>query len=449
MNRAARKRIQNRPERRRRNRSGAPGDRCPFVLSEAARRRRIDGRHKTGIVPARVPVSAATAAVRSRTMRIGSARPPGFMTQSSRRQLDIDIPTQPEALVRCRCCWPRTRSTCTRCRALIESDMALAAAVLKAVNSSLYGLSGRVQSVQQAITYLGTREVAAVTFEIGLRAVFPPTPELEPVWQRAAQARPADGPHRPRAAASMPGPRIRPACSRSAARRCCSATRPTTTGRCCARRTNDVELVNSSTPPSASATTPWAPRCAKLGPGPRRGRQRAPPRGVNSDARAAGQRSAVRSGAVGAGPSLMSDPRHARRACGAQSRRRPTLDTQLLLRAARRVQDQLRRHGPRARRAAKTDCPSGGGPVPRTPTQGPGAGPGKPRATGRGDGYAARAAKPQRLESANQGPPSVTQVSPDTLALQRLYHWERTSPDHVVLTQPMGGGAVRDFTWSR
>ncbi|MBL8331497.1 MAG: AMP-binding protein [Rubrivivax sp.] len=38
-------------------------------------------------------------------------------------------------------------------------------------------------------------------------------------------------------------------------------------------------------------------------------------------------------------------------------------------------------------------------------------------------------------------------VSPDTLALQRLYHWERTAPDKVVLTQPLGGGAVRDYTW--
>ena len=63
--------------------------------------------------------------------------------------------------------------------------MALAAAVLKAVNSAMYGLRGRVQSVQQAITYLGTREVASVTFEMGLRAVFPPAPELEPVWERA------------------------------------------------------------------------------------------------------------------------------------------------------------------------------------------------------------------------------------------------------------------------
>ena len=36
---------------------------------------------------------------------------------------------------------------------------------------------------------------------------------------------------------------------------------------------------------------------------------------------------------------------------------------------------------------------------------------------------------------------------PEQLALQRLYHWEREAPDRVVLTQPQGGGAVRDFTW--
>jgi long-chain acyl-CoA synthetase len=42
---------------------------------------------------------------------------------------------------------------------------------------------------------------------------------------------------------------------------------------------------------------------------------------------------------------------------------------------------------------------------------------------------------------------SATLVPPDTLALQRLYHWERTAPDKVVLTQPLGGGALREFTW--
>ena len=38
-------------------------------------------------------------------------------------------------------------------------------------------------------------------------------------------------------------------------------------------------------------------------------------------------------------------------------------------------------------------------------------------------------------------------VAPEKLALQRLYHWEREAPGRVVLTQPQGGGVLRDFTW--
>ena len=41
----------------------------------------------------------------------------------------------------------------------------------------------------------------------------------------------------------------------------------------------------------------------------------------------------------------------------------------------------------------------------------------------------------------------MSAVSPDSLALQRFYHWERTAPQRVCLTQPTGGGAVRDYTW--
>jgi len=101
------------------------------------------------------------------------------------RSLNIDIPAQPEALVKLSLLLADDEINMQALSGLIESDMALAAAVLKAVNSSLYGMSGRVQSVQQAITFLGTREVAAVTFEMGLKAVFPAAPELEPVWERA------------------------------------------------------------------------------------------------------------------------------------------------------------------------------------------------------------------------------------------------------------------------
>ena len=42
---------------------------------------------------------------------------------------------------------------------------------------------------------------------------------------------------------------------------------------------------------------------------------------------------------------------------------------------------------------------------------------------------------------------SATEIPSDLLALQRLYHWERSAPERVVLTQPLGGGALREFAW--
>jgi HD-like signal output (HDOD) protein len=107
-------------------------------------------------------------------------------SDSRLRMLDIDIPAQPEGLVKLSLLLAEDDVDLHAVSKLIASDMALAAAVLKAVNSARYGLRGRVHSVQQAITYLGTREVAAVTFEMGLRNVFPAAPELEPIWERAS-----------------------------------------------------------------------------------------------------------------------------------------------------------------------------------------------------------------------------------------------------------------------
>ena len=103
------------------------------------------------------------------------------------RNLDIEIPTQPEVLVKLSLLMAAEDIDLQAMSALVETDMALAAAVMKAVNSSLYGLRGRVQTVHQALTYLGMREVAAITFEMGLRAAFPAAAELEIVWSRASQ----------------------------------------------------------------------------------------------------------------------------------------------------------------------------------------------------------------------------------------------------------------------
>jgi long-chain acyl-CoA synthetase len=44
-------------------------------------------------------------------------------------------------------------------------------------------------------------------------------------------------------------------------------------------------------------------------------------------------------------------------------------------------------------------------------------------------------------------------VAPDTLALQRLYHWEKTNAERIVFTQPYDGaskgGPVRTWTWKQ
>jgi HD-like signal output (HDOD) protein len=103
------------------------------------------------------------------------------------RSLDIEIPAQPDVLVKLSVLMAEDEIDLLAVSALVEGDMALAAAVLKAVNSSLYGLRGRVQTVHQALTYLGMREVSAIAFEMSLRAAFPPAAELEPVWERAAK----------------------------------------------------------------------------------------------------------------------------------------------------------------------------------------------------------------------------------------------------------------------
>jgi long-chain acyl-CoA synthetase len=43
----------------------------------------------------------------------------------------------------------------------------------------------------------------------------------------------------------------------------------------------------------------------------------------------------------------------------------------------------------------------------------------------------------------------MNKASPDKLALQRLYHWEKARASEIYLTQPMGGGHVRDWTWAQ
>jgi len=101
--------------------------------------------------------------------------------------LQLDIPAIPAALVRLSRLLQAEDVDLKALATLVESDMALAAAVIKAVGSASTGMTGRVNTVQKAITYLGTREVAAITYEVSMRAAFPPIVELELLWTRGAR----------------------------------------------------------------------------------------------------------------------------------------------------------------------------------------------------------------------------------------------------------------------
>ena len=90
------------------------------------------------------------------------------------RRLDADLPACPRTLVQMLALLEREDAPLGEMAELIESDLALAAAVVRTVNSAMFGLLRRVETVGEAVRYLGTREVAAITYETALRAAFAP-----------------------------------------------------------------------------------------------------------------------------------------------------------------------------------------------------------------------------------------------------------------------------------
>jgi HD-like signal output (HDOD) protein len=101
------------------------------------------------------------------------------------RNLNIDIPACPSTLVKLSLLMAEEDSSVDQLSALIETDMALSSAVVRTVNSALFGLLKRVESVHEGIRYLGMAQVAGLTYEIGLRGAFPPGPLLQSIWDRA------------------------------------------------------------------------------------------------------------------------------------------------------------------------------------------------------------------------------------------------------------------------
>ena len=100
-------------------------------------------------------------------------------------KIELSLPAHPQTLIQLAELLRKPDVNLSEVSQLIEADLSLAAAVMNAISAPLYGLKGRVQSVQQAVTFLGMREISAIAYESGLRAAFPQVPELLAVWERA------------------------------------------------------------------------------------------------------------------------------------------------------------------------------------------------------------------------------------------------------------------------
>ncbi|MBX3249436.1 MAG: AMP-binding protein [Myxococcales bacterium] len=54
---------------------------------------------------------------------------------------------------------------------------------------------------------------------------------------------------------------------------------------------------------------------------------------------------------------------------------------------------------------------------------------------------------PVATVAARRPTPKVTKLTPDDLFLESVYRWERERPTELYMTQPLGDGKVREYTW--
>ena len=96
---------------------------------------------------------------------------------------NIGIPPRPATLVELQNEIGRENPDFRRVAGLVASDVALTAAVLRTVNSPAYGLPRRCETVDQAITMLGLKQVSALVTGLVLRKVLRTDgPQLTRFW---------------------------------------------------------------------------------------------------------------------------------------------------------------------------------------------------------------------------------------------------------------------------
>jgi HD-like signal output (HDOD) protein len=102
---------------------------------------------------------------------------------------NIGIPPCPAVLVEFMAETRKDEPDFRRLSHLINKDVALAAAVLKTVNSPFYGLGKQARTVQEALTLLGLRQAARLVADLMLRQAFASSqlPAMHEFWDSSAK----------------------------------------------------------------------------------------------------------------------------------------------------------------------------------------------------------------------------------------------------------------------
>lgn len=107
-----------------------------------------------------------------------------FLRKTIERSLK-DLPPLPEVVARVLMETESPNATAAQVERLIGSDQALAAKVLRVVNSAYYGLSGQVTSLGQAVVILGMQQIRNLALSMAALSTFKPrTPRQQQTLQQ-------------------------------------------------------------------------------------------------------------------------------------------------------------------------------------------------------------------------------------------------------------------------
>lgn len=109
----------------------------------------------------------------SESADVAAAEPEVLEREAGRLVRELGIPPCPQILSRFAAEMRQEDPDVRTLAALIASDVALAAALLRTVNAPFYGLGAKVTGVQQALAVLGLRASGNLIAGLALRQVFP------------------------------------------------------------------------------------------------------------------------------------------------------------------------------------------------------------------------------------------------------------------------------------